>query len=88
VDQLVLAVYLNPAEPTNIIEAWLFEFGYTKDTDGVIHPTLQVRDRHDNLVADQASLAHSPDAVTRSAQDILKSYVHSTQHTEPKKLSC
>ncbi len=75
IDQLVLAVYVDPNEPTNVIEAWRFKFGSWTDQNGVVNPTLQVCDRDGNLVADEPATVHTKDSIARSAQDILKSSV-------------
>lgn len=71
--QLVVAVYLDPANPTNVVEAWRFKFDYSVDQDGVVIPTLEVTDQNNKPLPDQQPTVTNPDSITRSAQGILKS---------------
>lgn len=69
----MLAIYLDPANPTNVVEAWRFGFIYPVGPDGLARPRLEVRDKDERLVTGHISAPPSPNSVTRSAQFILKS---------------
>jgi hypothetical protein len=70
---LILAVYTNPAQPDNLIEAWSFNFQYNTAPDGSLEASFSVRDHCGGLVAgDLGSGLASLDQLKRQAHKIIK----------------
>ncbi|ORY58681.1 HORMA domain-domain-containing protein [Leucosporidium creatinivorum] len=83
--QLILAIYLDPSQPTNIVEAYTFTFSYETDAQGNKRPEMDVRDKLGNMVISSSSSSGSKknrikeSDVKRQVQRLIKNLITNTQ---------
>ncbi|GAA5935245.1 hypothetical protein JCM1841_002863 [Sporobolomyces salmonicolor] len=85
--QLIFAIYLDPNEPTNLVESYTFTFTYETDLEGNKQPEMVVRNHLNDLVLASPSIAASPREhqsyregdVKRQVQQMIKNLITSTQ---------
>ncbi|GAA5841961.1 hypothetical protein JCM11251_001427 [Rhodosporidiobolus azoricus] len=83
--QLIFAIYLDPEEPTNIVEAYTFTFSYETDPQGNKRPELVVQDQLSGMVISSSGNTSKPDEkrkegeVKRQVQQMIKNIITSTQ---------
>ncbi|KPV75942.1 uncharacterized protein RHOBADRAFT_52950 [Rhodotorula graminis WP1] len=83
--QLVFAIYLDPDQPTNLVESYTFTFTYETDTEGNKRPELVVQDQLSGMVISSSSGLASQEAprkegdVKRQVQQMIKNLITSTQ---------
>ncbi|GAA5859210.1 hypothetical protein JCM1840_003801 [Sporobolomyces johnsonii] len=85
--QLILAIYLDPNEPTNLVESYTFTFTYETDSEGNKRPEMVVRNQVNDVVLASAPSAafprenrsYSQGDVKRQVQQMIKNLITSTQ---------
>ncbi|GAA5835284.1 hypothetical protein JCM9279_004495 [Rhodotorula babjevae] len=83
--QLVFAIYLDPDQPTNLVESYTFTFTYETDAEGNKRPELVVQDQLSGLVISSTTNLASTEAprkegdVKRQVQQMIKNLITSTQ---------
>ncbi|GAA5888062.1 hypothetical protein JCM6882_000268 [Rhodosporidiobolus microsporus] len=83
--QLIFAIYLDPEEPTNIVEAYTFTFSYETDPQGNKRPELVVQNQLSGMVISSSAGSTKPDErrkdgeVKRQVQQMIKNIITSTQ---------
>ncbi|GAA6054568.1 hypothetical protein JCM3770_006036 [Rhodotorula araucariae] len=84
--QLIFAIYLDPDEPTNLVESYTFTFTYETDADGKKRPELVVEDQLSGMVISSSTYGStSKEAprkegdVKRQVQQMIKNLITSTQ---------
>ncbi|BGO97761.1 Meiosis-specific protein HOP1 [Rhodotorula toruloides] len=84
--QLVFAIYLDPEEPTNLVESYTFTFSYETDPQGNKKPELVVQDQLSGMVISSSIFGHSSrdntrkeSDVKRQVQQMIKNLITSTQ---------
>ncbi|BGP13935.1 hypothetical protein JCM10213_003851 [Rhodosporidiobolus nylandii] len=82
--QLIFAIYLDPNDPTNIVETYSFTFSYEMDAQGNKRPELVVQNQLSGMVISASSFSN-PEAprkvgdVKRQVQQMIKNLITSTQ---------
>ncbi|KAK4053865.1 hypothetical protein OIV83_001521 [Microbotryomycetes sp. JL201] len=77
-DKLVLAIYLNPDQPNDIVEAYTFTFKYNVDADGQRRAEMDIKDRLGNLFLTSFASASRPahathvNAFRRQIQQLIR----------------
>ncbi|GAA5868512.1 hypothetical protein JCM8547_006296, partial [Rhodosporidiobolus lusitaniae] len=83
--QLIFAIYLDPDDPTNLVECYTFTFTYETDAQGNKRPELLVRNQLSGLVISSNSNGARQDErrkegeVKRQVQQMIKNLITSTQ---------
>ncbi|GAA5820487.1 hypothetical protein JCM10212_003815 [Sporobolomyces blumeae] len=85
--QLVFAIYLDPANPTNLVESYTFSFSYSIDSAGNRNPEMTVQTQFDDLKIASTSTTTYPwttgprreGDVKRQVQQMIKNLITSTQ---------
>ncbi|GAA5862196.1 hypothetical protein JCM3774_004818 [Rhodotorula dairenensis] len=84
--KLVFAIYLDPDEPTNIVESYTFTFTYETDTEGNKHPDIQVADQLSGIDLSSVGIDLLPrnkprkmSDIKRQVQQMIKNLITSTQ---------
>uniref|UniRef100_A0A0K3CDI1 FGENESH: predicted gene_2.271 protein n=1 Tax=Rhodotorula toruloides TaxID=5286 RepID=A0A0K3CDI1_RHOTO len=84
--QLVFAIYLDPDEPTNLVESYTFTFSYKTDPQGNKKPELVVQDQLSGMVISSSMFGHNSrdntrkeGDVKRQVQQMIKNLITSTQ---------
>ncbi|BGP22867.1 meiosis-specific protein HOP1 [Rhodotorula toruloides] len=84
--QLVFAIYLDPHEPTDLVESYTFTFSYETDPQGNKKPELVVQDQLSGMVISSSMFGHSSrdntrkeGDVKRQVQQMIKNLITSTQ---------
>ncbi|KAI5474782.1 meiosis-specific protein HOP1 [Pseudohyphozyma bogoriensis] len=82
--QLVLAIYLDPSEPHNVVECYSFTFAYETDADGNKRPEMVVRNQLSGMVlSDTGSTSGKRQTkegeAGRQVQQMIKALIANTQ---------
>ncbi|GAA5978427.1 hypothetical protein JCM10908_004351 [Rhodotorula pacifica] len=87
--KLVFAIYLDPDNPTNLVESYTFTFTYETDAEGNKHPDMQVADQFSSMDLSAAGIDLMPrdkprkmSDVKRQVQRMIKNLITSTQVME------
>ncbi|KWU44924.1 DNA-binding protein [Rhodotorula sp. JG-1b] len=84
--KLVFVIYLDPDEPTNIVESYTFTFTYETDAEGNKHPDMQVAEQLSGM--DLSSMGSDPlprnkprkmSDIKRQVQQMIKNLITNTQ---------
>ncbi|BGP46103.1 hypothetical protein JCM10450v2_001943 [Rhodotorula kratochvilovae] len=84
--QLIFAIYLDPDEPTNLVESYTFTFTYDTDAHGNKRPELTVQDQLSGMVISPSAYGSTAREaprkegdVKRQVQQMIKNLITSTQ---------
>ncbi|POY70179.1 hypothetical protein BMF94_6762 [Rhodotorula taiwanensis] len=87
--KLVFAIYLDPDEPTNIVESYTFTFTYETDSEGNKHPDMFVADQFSSMALSAATFDLQPrnkprkiGDIKRQIQQMIKNLITNTQILE------
>ncbi|GAA5960528.1 hypothetical protein JCM8115_003209 [Rhodotorula mucilaginosa] len=84
--KLVFVIYLDPDEPTNIVESYTFTFTYETDAEGNKHPDMQVAEQLSGM--DLSSMGsdllprnkpRKMSDIKRQVQQLIKNLITNTQ---------
>ncbi|GAA5843567.1 hypothetical protein JCM5353_007487 [Sporobolomyces roseus] len=80
--QLIFAIYLDPDEPSNLVESYTFTFTYETDSEGKRHPEMKVHDQMQSMILTSTFTREEPrkeGEVKRQVQQLIKNLITSTQ---------
>ncbi|GAA5996305.1 uncharacterized protein JCM10292_007522 [Rhodotorula paludigena] len=83
--QLIFAIYLDPDDPTNLVESYTFTFSYETDAEGNKKPELVVQDQLSGMVISPSAYGTIKEPprkegdVKRQVQQMIKNLITSTQ---------
>ncbi|GAA5904922.1 Hop1p [Sporobolomyces salmoneus] len=85
--RLVFAIYLDPEDPTNLVESYTFTFTYETDEQGNRRAAMTMHDQMKGMVISSSSASvsrpreeiHKEGDVKRQVQQVIKNLLTSTQ---------
>ncbi|GAA6016646.1 hypothetical protein JCM11491_006030 [Sporobolomyces phaffii] len=77
--RLIFAIYLDPDDPTNLVESYTFTFTYETDGQGNRRADMVIHDQMKGMVLSASKPAPGEGEVKRQVQQVVKNLLTSTQ---------
>ncbi|GAA5884224.1 hypothetical protein JCM16303_002415 [Sporobolomyces ruberrimus] len=79
--RLIFAIYLDPEDPTNLVESYTFTFTYETDENGNKRAQMQMHDQMKGMLLNPRTNEdiHQEGEVKRQVQQVIKNLLTSTQ---------